>query len=80
MVALPLVLGAKKRDNSCVKLILSVLAVSFCAFSCTPIHEHQAGGGAFDDSQVGQALDANAPLPEDNISGARSFEEWRERE
>ncbi|MGJ8723159.1 MAG: hypothetical protein ACSHYB_01270 [Roseibacillus sp.] len=62
------------------KVTLSVLAVAFCALSCTPVHKHQAGGGAFDDSQVGQALDANAPLPEDNISGARSFEEWRERE
>lgn len=62
------------------KLTLSILAVSFCALSCTPINQHKAGGGAFDDSEVGQALDANAPLPEDSINGARSFEEWRERE
>ena len=62
------------------KLILSVLVVSFFALSCSPIDPHTAGGGAFDDSAVGQALDANGPLPEDNIGGAQSFEQWRERE
>ncbi|GHC51492.1 hypothetical protein [Roseibacillus persicicus] len=62
------------------KITLSVLALMFCAVSCTPVHQHQAGGGAFDDSHVGQALDSNTSLPEDSIDGARSFEEWRERE
>lgn len=80
MARLALVLKEEKGNKSGVKVILPVLAILFCAFSCTPIDSRKAGGGAFDDSPVGQALDANAPLPEDNISGARSFEEWRERE
>ena len=62
------------------KLTLSVLAVSFCALSCAPVNEHRAGGGAFDESEVAKALDANAPLPQDRIGSARSFEEWRDRE
>ncbi|MBK1834703.1 hypothetical protein [Roseibacillus ishigakijimensis] len=62
------------------KFILSLLALSFCFLSCAPVHKYQAGGGAFDDSEVGQALDANAPLPEDDINGPRSFEEFRARD
>lgn len=80
MAALALVSDGEKGNNSFVKLTLSVLAVSLLVLSCAPVHERQAGGGAFDESQVAQALDANAPLPEDSIDGARSFEEWRERE
>ena len=79
MGALPLVSKAKKGDNAAVKVILSLLAVSFLGLSCTRVHPRAAGGGAFDDSAVGQALDANGPLPGDNITGeARSFEQWRE--
>ena len=82
MGALRLVSEAKTGNNSLVKLILSVLAVCFLGFSCTPIDPHTAGGGAFDDSAVGQALDSNGPLPGDRtIGGAESFEQWRnERE
>ncbi len=80
MATLALVSQWERRNSQRVKLILSILAVSFSVLSCTPVHERQAGGGAFDDSEVGKALDANAPLPQDNINAARSFEEWRERE
>lgn len=79
MVGLALVSEGKKGDNSPVKLILSILAVSFCALSCAPVNEHQAGRGAFDESPVGQALDANAPLPGDHVGGSGSFEEWKGR-
>ena len=79
MVFLALVLKGKKRDKGTVKLTFTVLPALVCALSCTPIDSRKAGGGAYDDSEVAQALDANAPLPEDGPEASRSFEEWREQ-
>ena len=61
------------------KLFLCFLVVSLGSFSCSPIESRKAGGGAWDDTPVGQALDANAPLPEDSFSGGQSYEQWRRR-
>ncbi len=75
-------LKARKAKTLSVKLLFaSSVVVLLCSVSCNLVHERQAGGGAWDDSEVGQAIDANAPLPGDSVaSGTRSYEEWRNSE
>jgi hypothetical protein len=64
-----------------VKFALPALLLPFVLLSCTPVHEHRAGGASFDDSELAQALDANTALPdEQNDRAARSYQEWREKE
>ena len=58
----------------------SLAAMMLSATSCIPVDDRRAGGGAFDDSPVGQALDANTALPDEDISSSRSFQQWREAE
>ena len=74
---LALVSWPSSRDKSCVKYCFASLILMFCSLSCTPIHEHKAGGGAYDDSALGPVLDANGPLPGEDYSEPRSFEEWK---
>ncbi|MEM9079330.1 MAG: hypothetical protein AAGC74_01410 [Verrucomicrobiota bacterium] len=63
------------------KFVLSFLVgLLGLVVSCAPVDKREAGGGAFDDSELARALDANAALPGENQGGARSFEEWREQE
>lgn len=62
---------------------LFVFPVSFLALflgACSPVHEHQAGGGAFDDSEVARTLDANGQVPGEGVVGEQSFSQWREQE
>jgi hypothetical protein len=80
MALLALVSWALSWDNCSVKYSLAALVMTFCALSCSPVHKHQSGGGAYDSSALGPVLDANGPLPSESYDGARSFEEWRERE
>jgi len=47
--------------------------------SCESTNSRRAGGGAFDDSELGRKLDANAHLDDPEIPGQRSFEQWREQ-
>lgn len=61
------------------KITVCLLAITLCGFSCTSTEDRRAGGGAWDDSQVGKALDANAPLPDDKPDTLQGFEEWRRR-
>ena len=56
-----------------------VLALSSCE---TNVDRHKAGGGAFDDSQLGRRLDSNNPNLDDNTNekgkiAPRSYEQLR---
>jgi len=63
-------------------IFLSTLAVisGLALSSCESINSKRAGGGAFDESELGRKLDANSHLPDPHIPGERSFEEWRNNE
>ncbi|MEJ6579374.1 MAG: hypothetical protein QNL33_03805 [Akkermansiaceae bacterium] len=56
--------------------ILAFFSLSFLV-SCESTNSRRAGGGAFDDSQLGRKLDANAHLEDPETPGKRSFEQWR---
>ena len=45
--------------------------------SCESTNSRRAGGGAFDNSELGRKLDANAHLEDPETPGDRSFEQWR---
>tara|TARA_B100000519_G_scaffold195449_1_gene200513 strand:+ start:569 stop:835 length:267 start_codon:yes stop_codon:yes gene_type:complete len=50
--------------------------------SCETVEDRKAGGGAFDDSQLGRRLDSNNPNLEDNPdekgkTAAPSYQRWR---
>jgi len=47
--------------------------------SCEATNSLRAGGGAFDDSELGRKLDANSHLDDPEIPGQRSYEQWREQ-
>lgn len=74
--------GEKKgRITQSVKFLVSLsLAATFVLGACAPVHERQAGGGAFDESEVARTLDANGQVPGEGVVGAQSFSEWREQE
>ena len=54
--------------------ILSLLGLA----SCESSNSLRAGGGAFDDSELGRKLDANAHLPDPENPGGQSFSQWRD--
>ena len=56
---------------------LTLVLFSFLT-SCESTNSLRAGGGAFDDSELGRKLDANSHLDDPEIPGRRSFEQWRE--
>ena len=56
--------------------VISVLILT----SCESVNSKRAGGGAFDESEMGRKLDANSHLPDPDIPGGRSFEEYRNNE
>lgn len=56
--------------------IFAILSFSFLA-SCESTSSRRAGGGAFDNSELGRKLDANAHLEDPEIPGERSYEQWR---
>lgn len=62
------------------RLCLAILSVAFVSVlaSCEATNSRRAGGGAFDESELGRKLDANAHLDDPSIPGGRSFEQWRE--
>ena len=50
--------------------------------SCETVDDRKAGGGAFDDSQLGRRLDSNNPNLEDNPNekgktAVPSYQQWR---
>lgn len=56
------------------------LGLALC--SCETVHHRQAGGGAFDDSYLGQRLDSNNPSLEENQDEEGkpippSYSQWR---
>ena len=57
--------------------VLSVIFVSVLT-SCESTNSRRAGGGAFDDSELGRKLDANSHLDDPEIPGERSYEQWRD--
>ncbi|YCM44231.1 hypothetical protein V2O64_23265 [Verrucomicrobiaceae bacterium 227] len=59
--------------------ILAFLSLSFLV-SCESTNSRRAGGGAFDNSELGRKLDANAHLEDPEIPGERSFEQWRDND
>jgi hypothetical protein len=59
--------------------VLSVVIVSAFA-SCESTNSRRAGGGAFDESELGRKLDANSHLDDPEIPGERSYEQWRNEE
>ncbi len=59
--------------------IFSMVFVSVLA-SCESTNSRRAGGGAFDDSELGRKLDANSHLDDPEIPGERSYEQWRNDE
>ena len=59
-------------------LTLTSLAFVSVLASCESTNSLRAGGGAFDDSELGRKLDANSHLDDPEIPGQRSFEQWRE--
>lgn len=81
MVVLALVSEPFRRDKCSVNYYIAAFLTIFCAISCSPVHEHKAGGGAYDDSALGRVLDSNGPLPEEGFSGSTpTYEEWRKGE
>ena len=80
MAILALVSFPISVDKRGVNYLLPITVIAFCGLSCTPIHEHRSGGGAYDNSALGPVLDANGPVPSERVTGARSFQEWRELE
>ncbi len=64
------------------RVIFASLAVAFVSVlaSCESTNSRRAGGGAFDDSELGRKLDANSHLDDPEIPGQRSFEQWRDRD
>jgi len=59
--------------------------IGLCAFvfgvltSCESTNSRRAGGGAFDESDLGRKLDANIPLDApDSPKSRSSYEQWRE--
>jgi len=59
--------------------ILAILSLSFLA-SCESTNSRRAGGGAFDNSELGRKLDANAHLEDPETPGERSYEQWRDHD
>ena len=57
--------------------VFSVIFVSVLT-SCESTNSRRAGGGAFDDSELGRKLDANSHLDDPEIPGERSYEQWRD--
>ena len=69
-------LGFMKRIFLSTLAVISVLTLT----SCESVNSKRAGGGAFDESETGRKLDANSHLPDPDIPGGRSFEEYRNNE
>ena len=69
-------LGFMKRIFLSTLAVISVLIL----ISCESVNSKRAGGGAFDESETGRKLDANSHLPDPDIPGGRSFEEYRNNE
>lgn len=65
--------------KSAIFAIISMVSVSVLA-SCESTNSRRAGGGAFDDSELGRKLDANSHLNDPEIPGERSYEQWRNGE
>jgi len=59
--------------------VLSLVFVSALT-SCESTNSRRAGGGAFDDSELGRKLDANSHLDDPEIPGDRSYEQWRNQD
>ncbi len=65
--------------STCI-LVCAGLGLALC--SCQTVDSHTAGGGAFDDSYLGQRLDSNNPNLEDNQdakgkTAPPSYTQWR---
>ena len=56
--------------------IFSIAVVSLLS-SCESTNSRRAGGGAFDNSELGRKLDANSHLEDPEIPGERSYDQWR---
>ncbi len=65
--------------KSAFQAILAMLFV-FLFSSCESTNSLRGGGAAFDDSETARKLDANSHLPDPDIPGKRSFEQWRSDE
>jgi hypothetical protein len=63
------------------RMIFAAFSVAFVSVlaSCESTDSRRAGGGAFDDSELGRKLDANSHLDDPEIPGDRSYEQWREQ-
>ncbi|MDA7518339.1 hypothetical protein N8529_01105 [bacterium] len=60
-------------------IILAACAlVSSALVSCQASDDRRGGGPAFDDSELGRKLDANAHLPDPDNPSGQSFNEWRQ--
>ena len=57
--------------------LISLVFVSALS-SCESTNSRRAGGGAFDESELGRKLDANSHLDDPEIPGERTFEQWRD--
>ena len=64
------------------RAILTIFAaiLGLALISCESTNSLKAGGGAFSESELGRKLDANSHLPDPDIPGERSFEEYRNNE
>lgn len=60
-----------------VVLVLSLLVPVFFV-SCESSNSLRQGGGAFDDSQMGQLLDGNREIPNPEDPTNQSLEDFRE--
>jgi hypothetical protein len=63
------------------RAFFAILAVGFVSTlaSCESTNSRRAGGGAFDESELGRKLDANSHLDDPEIPGDRSYDQWREQ-
>ena len=61
-----------------VLIAISSLSLVSLFSSCESTDSRRAGGGAFDNSELGRKLDANSHLEDPEIPGERSYEQWRD--
>lgn len=58
-------------------IVLLSLVVPAFLVSCESTNSRRAGGGAFDDSQMGRTLDGNGIVPDPESPANQSLEDWR---
>jgi hypothetical protein len=78
----PVLAGRERRGiihpvKRSIEIILT-LVIPTLVVSCESTNSRRAGGGAFDGTPMGETLDGNAIVPDQEDLAKRSFEAWRD--